>query len=206
MTELAETAAKVRDWIEREVPAGRILLINNSGIGSFGPFPKPNLERELALLDLNVRAVVHLTGLLLPLLRARGGAILNLSSTVAFQPTPFAATYGASKAFILHWTHALNVELRGTGVNALAVCPGTTSTEFFRSAAAGDVATRSALTMSPDDVARAAYSALASGRSQVVPGWANKLYTFAASKLPKAVGARIAGRVLGARWRKQVDA
>lgn len=201
--ELVREAAAVRAFLERDVPTGRILLINNSGIGTFGPFPKANLDRELAMIDLNVRGVVQLTGLLLPLLQARGGAIINLASTVAFQPTPYAATYGASKAFILHWTIALNEELRGTNVHALAVCPGTTSTEFFRNAAVGDVAAESALTMTPDDVAEATLRALGARRSQIVPGLANKLYTFFGSKLPKALGARVAGAVLGRRWRRQ---
>ncbi len=203
--ELIRAAAAVRALLERDVPTGRILLINNSGIGTFGPFPKANLDRELAMIDLNVRGVVQLTGLLLPLLQARGGAIINLASTVAFQPTPFAATYGASKAFILHWTIALNEELRGTNVHALAVCPGTTSTEFFRNAAVGDAAAESALTMTPDDVAEATLRALGAGRSQIVPGLANKLYTFFGSKLPKALGARVAGAVLGRRWRRQAQ-
>jgi short-subunit dehydrogenase len=93
--DLERAAAEVAAYLDREVPKGRILLINNSGFGSFGPFPEPNLPRQLEMIDLNVRAVVDLTGRLLPLLRARGGVIMNIASTVAFQPTAFAATYGA---------------------------------------------------------------------------------------------------------------
>lgn len=182
--------------MERTAPHGRVLLINNSGIGAFGAFSGRDAERQLAMIDVNVRALVQLTGLLLPLLRARGGAIMNVASTVAFQPTPFAATYGATKAFVLHWTIALDHELRGSGVRALAVCPGTTRTEFFQSAglAPGTVAARGS--MSSDEVVEAAFRALAAGRSQVVPGWLNKAYTFAASKLPKSVAAGLAARVL----------
>ena len=90
------------------------------------------------MIDLNVRAVVQLTGRLLPLLKARGGAIVNVASTAAFQPTPWMATYGATKAFVLNWSLALNQDLRGTGVRVLVVCPGTTETEFFKRAGRGE--------------------------------------------------------------------
>lgn len=189
-------AAEVSEWLQENVPDGRILLINNSGFGLFRPFPEPALEKQLEMIDLNVRALVHLTGRLLPLLRARGGAVMNLASTVAFQPTPLAATYAASKAFVLHWTLALNEEIRGSGVRALAVCPGTTATSFFDVAGVGPGGLSPAMTMTPDDVARIALRALAAGRSQVVTGWKNKLLACAGSTVPKPFAARVAGAVL----------
>ncbi len=194
--DVERVAGEVVAFLDREVPAGRVLLINNSGFGAFGHFPEPNLPRQLEMIDLNVRAVVDLTGRLLPGLRSRGGAILNIASTVAFQPTAYAATYGASKAFVLHWTLALNEELRGSGVRALAVCPGTTSTEFFRTAGLGAGAVAESLSMSTEAVVSCALRALGAGRSQVVPGWLNKLYTFAGSKLPKPFATRIAAMML----------
>jgi short-subunit dehydrogenase len=180
----------------REVPTGRLLLINNSGFGAFGAVDEIALSRQLTMIDVNVRAVVHLTGLLLPLLLERGGSIMNIASTVAYQPTPFSATYGASKAFVLHWTIALNEELRGTNVNAIAVCPGTTATKFFDHAGSRKSAQDRAAGMSPESVVRHALRALASGRSEVVPGWGNKAYTFAGARLPKSMAARIARKVL----------
>lgn len=194
--ELERAAAAVAAWLAREVPVGRVLLINNSGIGAFGCFPEPNLSRQLEIVDLNVRAVVDLTGRLLPLLRERGGAILNIASTLAFLPTGQAATYGASKAFVLHWTLALNEELRGSGVRALAVCPGTTATEFFRVAGVGEGRMAGALRMTPDTVVESAVRALGAGRSLVVPGLANKLSTFLGARLPKALAARVTAWVL----------
>ncbi|MEO5959127.1 MAG: SDR family NAD(P)-dependent oxidoreductase, partial [Opitutaceae bacterium] len=149
----------------------------------------------------NVGAVVHLTALLLPVLKARGGAIVTIASTLAFQPTAYAATYGATKAFVLHWSLALNEELRGSGVRALAVCPGTTATEFFRRAGQAEGVLTRVRAMSPDAVARAALRALGAGHSQVVPGWKNKLSTFAASKLPKPLVARLGAKMLARRWR-----
>ena len=202
--QVARAAADVAAFLGRSVPAGRILLINNSGIGAFGAFAGQDVAKQLAVIDVNVRALVQLTGLLLPLLCARGGAIMNIASTVAFQPTPYAATDGASKAFVLHWTLALNEELRGSGVRALAVCPGTTATDFFRTAGLGDKGGKSRLTMTTDQVAETALRALAAGRAQIVPGLINKLYTFAGSKLRKSHAARIAGAML-TRYRPKED-
>ncbi len=194
--DLVRAAEEVTAFLEGRVPTGGILLINNSGIGAFGRFPEPNVARQLEMIDLNVRAVVHLTGLLLPLLRSRGGVIMNIASTVAFQPTPFAATYGASKAFVLHWSLALNEELRGSGLRAMAVCPGTTTTEFFHNAGVGPGATLASMSMTSDDVAERALRAMAEGQPMEVPGWKNKVYTFFGSKLPKPLVTRIAARVL----------
>ncbi|HYD82914.1 MAG TPA: SDR family NAD(P)-dependent oxidoreductase, partial [Opitutus sp.] len=91
---LERGAEDVLAWLTRDVPAGRLLLINNSGFGSYGCFPEHNLTHQLELLDVNVRAVVELTGRLLPELKRRGGVVINVASTAAFQPTPFMATYG----------------------------------------------------------------------------------------------------------------
>ena len=193
--QVKRAADEVVAFLARHVPAGRVLLINNSGFGTFGSFPEPDLPTELGMIDVNVRALVQLTGLLLPLLRTRGGAIINVASTVAFQPTPYCATYGATKAFVLNWTIALNDELRGSGVRALAVCPGTTRTEFFQRAGVGG-AERAPFAMSTEEVVEIALRAFAAGRVQVVTGWRNKLMTFAGAKSPKPLAARISRKII----------
>ena len=197
--EVEHAAGQVERWLE-ETPSGRVLLINNSGFGAYGRFPEPNLSRHLEMIDVNVRAIVHLTGHLLPVLRTRGGAVVTVASTTAFQPTPFAATYGATKAFVLHWTLALNEELRGTTVRALAVCPGPTATNFFSAAGLGENSVSPSLSMSPDEVVTLTMTALSRRRAQIVTGWKNKAYAFVASKLPKPLAARIGAKVL-ARFR-----
>ncbi|MGH7958338.1 MAG: SDR family NAD(P)-dependent oxidoreductase, partial [Opitutaceae bacterium] len=197
--EIERVVADLREFLAREAPSGPLLLLNNSGFGAFGAVGEVELRRELEMIDVNVRAVVQLTGLLLPLLRQRGGTIMNIASTVAFQPTPFSATYGATKAFVLHWTVALNEELRGTRVTAIAVCPGTTATDFFDRAGARKSAVKTPAGMQPDDVVKSALRAMARGSSQIVPGWGNKAYTFAGARLPKPLAARIAGKVLARR-------
>lgn len=190
-------------FIGREVP-GRILLINNSGFGAYGRFPEPNLSHQLEMLDVNIRALVQLTGLLLPFLKERGGAIMNIASTAAFQPTPFLAAYGASKAFVLHWSLALNEELRGSGVHALAVCPGPTSTEFFRRAGLQKGSVADSLGMTAEAVVLQSYQALAKRRAQVVTGWKNKLMAAFSSRVSKPLATAGAALILKRYRLKQV--
>ena len=193
---LAATAKAVEEFLESEAPAGRILLLNNSGFGAYGHFPEPDISALTEMIDVNVRAVVELTARLLPLLKRRGGVIVNVASTAAFQPTAYMATYGATKAFVLNWSLALNEELRGSRVRALALCPGPTATEFFLRAGLQQGSVPDAFGMTCEDVVEATIRAIASGRSQVVPGWKNKVTTFLVSKLPKPVAARLAAMVL----------
>ena len=157
-------------------PTGKMLLVNNSGFGSYGRFPSRELEHQLDMVEVNVSAVLHLTGLLLPELKKRGGGILNVSSLAAMQPTPYMATYGASKAFVLNWSLALGQELRQDGVHVLALCPGPTKSNFYKSAGfssppCGSIAGDG----TPEAVVEKALRAFARRKAVVVPGWRNKL-------------------------------
>lgn len=198
--DISAGAAEVLRILNEEAPAGPLLLINNSGFGAYGVFPEPNLGHQVEMIDVNVRAVVELTGLLLPCLKTRGGVVVTVASTAAFQPTPYLAAYGATKAFVLHWSLALNEELRGSGVRTLAVCPGPTSTEFFRRAGLKKGSVADSLGQTTGQVVDEALHALARGRPLVVTGWKNKVMTAFSSKLPKTLVTRISAMVL-ARWR-----
>jgi short-subunit dehydrogenase len=193
---LARAADGVVDWLTREAPAGQILLINNSGFGAYGRFPEPNLGRQLQLLDVNIRGVVDLTGRMLPILQQRGGAVMNIASTAAFQPMPFMATYGASKAFVLHWTLALNEELRGTGVRAIAVCPGPTATKFFQRAGLKADGMKGFSNMSAEAVVVQAIRALGKRRSLAVTGWMNTLSAMLGGMAPKRAAAWVSGKLV----------
>ncbi len=195
ISEVEHAARQVGEWLEG-TPSGRVLLINNSGFGAYGVFPEPNLSRQLEMIDVNVRAVVQLTGLLMPAMQTRGGAIITIASTAAFQPVPFAATYGATKAFVLNWTVALNEELRGSRVRALAVCPGPTETNFFRGAGLREGAVSPSLSMTSEEVVNLSMNALAAGRAQTVTGWKNKTYSWVAARLPKPLAARVGAKLL----------
>jgi uncharacterized protein len=183
---------QIEDFLTGRAPTGKILLVNNSGFGAYGRFPEPSVAHQLEMLDVNIRAVIQLTGSLLPAIKARGGAVVTIASTAAFQPTPFLSAYGASKAFVLHWSLALNEELRGTGARALAVCPGPTSTDFFLRAGLSEAAVPNFLGQTSEEVVMATLRALKSGKAMVVSGWLNKIGAAGASKLPKPFAARMA--------------
>jgi uncharacterized protein len=195
---------ELENFLTGEVPNGRILLINNSGFGAFGPFSEASTPGTLQMIDVNVRAVTQLTSLFLPLLKSRGGVIVNVASTAAFMPVAYNAAYAATKAFVLHWSLALSEELRGSNVRALAFCPGTTSTDFFQRAGAGPAAMAGRVTQTSEEVARAMLEAIANEHVQTVSGFANKLMVAFCTKLPKPLAARLAANVTARYWRRQV--
>ena len=107
------------------------LLINNAGIANAGDFLRASLDHEIAALRLNIEAVVRLAHAIIPGMVRRGrGGVINLASVVGFQPFPHFAVYAASKSFVLSFTEALAEEIRGTGVQVLALCPGSVTTEM----------------------------------------------------------------------------
>src|SRR4029078_5849937 len=105
------------------------VLVNNAGIGIYGWFKDNELEKELTMIDLNMRAMIILTKLFLPeMLKKKSGKILNTASTTAFQPGPHMAVYYATKAFVLSFSEALHNELLEAGIYVTALCPGPTKT------------------------------------------------------------------------------
>ena len=118
--------------LEQEKPDVK-LLVNASGFGKFGRFEKIPLTDELRMIDLNCKALVAVTRLVLPYMHA-GSHVLQLDSLSAFQPVPFITTYGATKSFVLSYSRAMNAELKGTGIRMMAMNPGWVKTEFFNHA------------------------------------------------------------------------
>jgi short-subunit dehydrogenase len=172
------------------------LLVNNAGVGHTGPFLQEPPARIDAIIDLNVRAVVDLSRRFLPAMVARGGgAVINVVSTSAFQPVPYLAVYGASKAFLLSFTEALATELRGTGVVVQALCPGLTESEFHQTAGTDKVLFHRTGTMSAEAVVAGSLRALDQGRLRVITGWQNRLVVavqrFVPGVLVRAVAARL---------------
>lgn len=186
--QLQDTADKLISLIAQSGRKGEVLLINNSGFGAYGEFPEPSPGHNAAMVDLNCRAPVLLTGLLWPELLRRGGAVINVASLAGFQPTPFLSAYAASKVFILHWSVALDAEGRRHGVRALAVCPGPTPSNFFRRAGFGDAPVPGYGT-SVEQVVRASFVALARGDVKVVPGLPFKCIAFVSRLTPLRLNA-----------------
>jgi uncharacterized protein len=179
---------------------GRVIdvLVNNAGFGTYGRLPEVDPEWDHNLIAVNVDALVRLTHAVLPGMLARGhGRILNVASTIAFQPAPYQATYGASKAFVLSFSQALWAETRGSGVTVTALCPGPTRTGFV-DALDADVSQTAIYKRlaSPEPVVAAGLRAIDRGRPVVVPGLRNWLMANAARLSPGWVGALISGRML----------
>jgi short-subunit dehydrogenase len=150
-------------------------LINNAGTQVYGLFAETELDRQLAMIQVNMTSLTHLTGLLLPGMVERGrGRILNLGSIGSFAPGPLNAVYCAAKAYVLSFSEATAAELSGTGVTVTALCPGATDTAFAPRHGLEDVRLFRNM-MSADRVARIGYRALMKGRHVVVTGLGNQL-------------------------------
>src|SRR5450432_1948001 len=171
-------------------------LVNNAGFGTTGPFVERDLLRELAMVQVNVTSLVHLTGLLLPPMLARkSGRILNLGSTAGFQPGPFMSVYYATKAFVNSFTEALAYELRGTGVSATVSCPGATATEFGRIAGNDRSPLFKMGAMSAAEVAAHAYKSMMSGKVVAIPGARNKFLIQGQRLMPRGAVRAVAARL-----------
>lgn len=169
------------------------ILANNAGQGFRGRFSDGEIGKDLAMVNLNILAVLRLTKLFLPPMLARGnGRILNTASVAGFEPGPLLAVYHATKAFVLSWSEALSVELKDTGVTVTALCPGATDTDFFPKAGMLDVvAFQKGNLMAPQDVAKAGYEGLMNEDLFVVPGVINKLLVAGRRILPEETQAKL---------------
>lgn len=177
------------------------MLMNNAGLGTWGPFVETPLERTTAVLQVNITSLTRITRLLLPGMLARGrGYILNVASTAAFQPGPEMAVYYASKAFVLSFSEALSEELRGSGVRVSVLCPGPTHTEFHDVAEMRDSRLMETLWwMDADRVAEIGYRALRAGRVVKVPGLINRALALAPRWVPRALTRRAVAKIQAAR-------
>jgi short-subunit dehydrogenase len=169
-------------------------LVNNAGFGNSGPFGEIPLSRELELIDLNIRCLAELTCLFAPMMRKRGsGRILQVGSTAGFQPGPFMANYYASKAYVNHFSEALQEELRGSGVTCTVLTPGATRTEFASAANLTESRLFKAGAASAPGVARAGYRGMMRGCTIVTPGFLNKLMVQLLRITPRAIARKLAG-------------
>lgn len=171
------------------------VLVNNAGFGSYGPFAEADAEREDDEVAVDVSAVIALARAFLPGMLARGsGGILNVASTIAFQPAPYQAVYGASKAFVLSFSQALWAETRGAGVAVTALCPGPTRTGFVDALGADVGHTTIYRNLAdPEHVVEAGLRALDQGRAVVIPGVRNWILAQSGRFMPREWLTRITG-------------
>lgn len=197
--DLAETGAagRVFDWCGQRGYAVQ-MLVNNAGYGLSGPFEKHALAEHVAMMTVNMTALVELSYRFLPQLRGQSRAyILNISSSAAYQAIPGLSLYAASKAFVLRFSRGLRQELKRTSVSVTCVCPGATDTDFVTRAQIGEKGLKAAerVNMTPAEVARQAVDATLAGKAEVVTGLLNQVGKFMAWLMPKGIVEQAAGSI-----------
>ena len=150
-------------------------VINNAGFGLVGRAANLDLAEQLAMIDLNVRALTDLSLAFVESLARHRGGILNVASVAGFLPGPGSAVYYAGKAFVLSFSEALHCELRPLRIRVTCLCPGPVATEFQARAGIAETAPPRLLALPAERVAAAGYRGLMRGRRVVVPGLANRL-------------------------------
>ncbi|MGR8940587.1 MAG: SDR family NAD(P)-dependent oxidoreductase [Gammaproteobacteria bacterium] len=162
-------------------------LVNNAGIGFYGPFADSDPAANAGMINLNIAALVQLTRLFLPGMIKQGrGRILNVASLTAYQPGgPGAAVYYASKSFVLAPNRGLAVELKGSGVTTTALCPGAMRTAFETKGGFSRTRLYRFLASDPQSNAEAGYRAMHKGKPAVVPGWLSKILAIGGELPPR---------------------
>jgi hypothetical protein len=163
------------------------VLVNNAGYGHAGALTSSDLQTQLGMIDLNVRALVELTYLYWDrMLANKRGGVLNVASTAAFQPGPLMANYYASKAYVLSFSEAMWEEARGTGVHVTCLCPGPTVSKFRERAGTGRTRlARASKVMASAPVARAGYEAWRRNKRVIVTGGRNAFQAGMVKYIPR---------------------
>jgi hypothetical protein len=163
-------------------------MVNNSGFGLVGAAAALNRDEQLAMIDLNMRALTELSLAFVDSLARHRGGILNVGSVAGFLPGPGMAVYYATKAYVLSFSEALHSELKARGVRVSVLCPGPVPTEFaVRAGVKGRSLAPDFLSQSAEDVAAAGYRGLMQGRRTIIPGLLNKLLVLLIRLLPRRV-------------------
>ena len=165
VNESIEQYGKLLDEEKPEVCA----LVNAAGFGKFGKFEDIPLEEQMNMIDLNCKALMAITYLTLPYM-PEGSRVYQLGSLSAFQPVPYITTYGATKAFVLSFSRALNKELEKRKIKMIAVCPGWVRTEFFDRAVKDDTITYYNKFFTSEEVVRRAVYDMYRGKDVSVCG------------------------------------
>lgn len=195
--DLTQPNAPVEIFTELERQSIQVdMLVNNAGFGSYGLFHEQETAKELAVIQVNVLTLTHLTRLFLPgMVARRSGRILNVASTAAFQPGPLMAVYYATKAFVLSFSEAIGNELEGSGVTVTALCPGPTASGFQERAAMQDSKLVQSGLMTSAGVAQQGYDGLMQGRPLIIPGLSNKIGAWATRFVPRQTTVRLVRRM-----------
>ncbi len=174
--------------LEEEKPNVQ-LLINCSGFGKFCATLDTPLEVNLNMVDLNCEAIVALCQLAIPYMET-GAKIINIASVAAFQPIPYINVYGATKAFVLSYSRALNREMKKRGITVTAVCPFWTKTEFFNRAVAAEtdpVVKKYVAMYEPKQIVTRAWRDMKKGKDVSMYGFIARAQTLLTKLLPHKI-------------------
>lgn len=178
-------------------------LINNAGFGAYGDFSNVDLDKQKEMIDLNIRSLIAITHRYLPAMRERQrGTIINVSSAAGFQPLPYMAVYAATKSFVTSFSEAIAEENREYGVQVMALCPGSTKTNFFK-AASMDNPIHAKGQQTVDEVVETALRGVRQGRTRIISGLTNHVTAMVVGFVPNKLITRIMGRMLGPRYREK---
>jgi short-subunit dehydrogenase len=191
--DLAREEAPQEIYSELEREGVRVdALVNSAGYALYGKFTETDAEDELNMMKVNMLALTKMTKLFLPGMVERGhGRLLNLASMAAFQPGPLMSVYYATKAYVLFFSEGIANELKGTGVTVTALCPGPSSSGFQKRAAMEQSRLVQSGLMDVRTVARLGYRGLMQGKTVVVPGRRNALFTLFPRLVPRDLAAAI---------------
>ena len=169
------------------------VLINNAGFGLLAPFADAPVEQHREAIAVNVNALVELSHVFLPMIARQRGGILHVASTAAFQPVPYMAVYGASKAFVLSFSEALWGEYRDQGVRVVALCPGATDTPFFSRAGDGAAVGKKVGVAGLVEFGLAAFDA---NKPSAIHGFGNAMTAFSTRFVSRKLTAKISTRIM----------
>jgi uncharacterized protein len=192
-----DAARGVLKWVEQNNYQVAV-LVNNAGYGSAGNFDKFTIEQNRDMMNLNMITLTEMCQVFLPMLKRHSQAyILNIASSTAYQALPQMAIYAATKVFVLNFSRALKFELKDSPVSVTCVSPGATDTNFNERADIPAKARKAAekVVMSPQDVAKISVDAMFAGKTEVIPGFINKLAAFLAWIAPKAITEKVAAGI-----------
>jgi short-subunit dehydrogenase len=173
-------------------------LINNAGFGTFGLFPISDWEKEQQMINLNITALCQFTKLYVKdMVKSKSGKIMNVASTAAFQPCPTMAVYGATKAYALSFSEAVNNEVRDKGVTVTALCPGATASGFQAAANMADSKLfKNKKLPTSKEVAKYGYEAMLKGKPVAIHGIMNYLMANAVRFTPRALVVMMARKIM----------
>lgn len=192
LTDIKQIDGMIKNFVQDQVKVN--YLINNAGMGIQGDFDQMDSEGMLQMLQLNVVSMTYLTRCFLNSLTSPDECkILNVASTAAFQPVPYFAVYSATKAYVLSFSEAIAVELKGKNVTVTTICPGETETEFITLSGLNKLnRVKKEKLPTAAEVASFGFKQLIAGRSLAIYGWKNRLSVFGQRFVPRKMVMKIA--------------